>query len=218
MSLNNQSRKSCPISWESMSLSSNENKRFCGVCNKNVHDITQLNTQEINSLVQLHNNDLCVKAYRHQLPPTNNSFINKIIKKAKVVGVVVLLSLFSQGLIAQDKIKKKEYKYKQTETIGKKVTIQGVTVLKGKLRNKKIEGFLVEVFTKDGLKVSTIETDEKGRFSLEIDKDILGDSYSIQVNNFEFNSINVKSVKTMDTQFKLKFKKIPSYQFIGRYF
>lgn len=152
----------CHEDWDKMTPS--EQGKFCALCDKTVHDLTQANYIQIHNTAKAHNNELCIRVDERRARFTGLQ--RRALRRVKRFAIAAMLvfgsSLFAFGEgtdVSECQSILKEYtavpKLKQRFR-GKAMDVDN----KLSLPNTRITIFL------DGDRITTVTTDDEGYFDV----------------------------------------------------
>ena len=89
----------CPSRWEEMK--GDERVRFCGLCQKNVYNLSAMSREAATRLLEEREGDLCARLYRRQdgtiltsdCPVGVKAFASRILRRAAAVTASLLMIL-----------------------------------------------------------------------------------------------------------------------------
>ncbi len=211
----------CEIKWESMEITNDCDRKICKVCNRSVFDVTAKNDKEIEELLKLKNHDICVKSYSYQLSEsqTKKSLIRELWRKSKFAGIILIASLISQDLAAQQK-KKEPDSYHIIQEVVNSDTIIIRGIIKGEkwIGWKKLKNATINLWSEENINLGNIQTERNGRFEFKIERKIIGDNFSISISALDYKRIKIENIKPKETDITIYLEEKKTTFVTGRYF
>lgn len=197
------------MDWNAMQSIENSNDRFCLHCQKEVKDISELSAAEIQT--SLNKSDLCIRATTEQV---NIPFAP--VKKFGRVGLLIFGLFTAYPSSAQVFSDDSGYSIEQTELKSDTVLLKGIVKGERKLKirplrikqtigYKKLQNVTISVLSEEGLLIVGAYPDKDGRFEIPVDRRLLGEVFSIVVDDkgdTYYNTIETDNIETKDTNFK----------------
>jgi len=211
----------CQIEWESMTKGKQLDRRFCEICAKSVFDISNKSDKEIEKLFNDEEKNICVKSLSFQLTnqqKKKNPF--KVIwRKGKFVGLILIASLVSQDLSAQQK-KKQPNSYHIVQNIPNSDTITIRGIIKGErfIGWKKLKNVSINIWSKENINLGFFHTERNGKFEFSINKKLVGENFSISISAWDYKRITIENLESKDTKIEVFLEEQKTIIVTGRYF
>lgn len=211
----------CKVEWESMKTTNELDTRNCTVCSKFVFDVTTKNDREIEELLKQNDNNICVKSLSYQLSENQSKKnpIKYLWRKGKFIGLILVASLISQDLAAQQRKKQPDsYHIVQESLKTDTITIKGIVKGEKWLGWKKVNNATINLWSEENINLGNIQTEKNGKFEFRLDKKLIGNNFSISISAWDFKTIKVEQLKSKDTEIKVYLKEEETIFVTGRYF
>jgi hypothetical protein len=167
--------KPCPASWEEMN--GNDSIRFCGLCQLNVYNLSNLTKTEAEKLITQTEGRLCVKFYQRadgtvltQDCPVGLRAVRKQVSKIAATAFSTLLSLFTSNstvrlAFAQDlKLDQSKPTIKRTDSPFTSSSIEGNVI---DVLQSVISGAQVTLINQQTKRELVTKTSDIGRFKFQ---------------------------------------------------
>lgn len=210
--------KPCNKRWNNMQNTENSEFKNCQNCIEKVYDLRAKSKSEIESWYKKNKENVCVIANTNHL--TQNSGNKKSIFDLRKIGIASVLigsSLLSPNLYAQESEKANSFSIEQTDLKSKNITIEGIVKVKGFIGWKKLDKYNINIYSNDVL-ISEILVDKKGKFKLELNKQILSKKMSISIHAVGYKSIRIKEIEVKDTMLRVYLDKKDFGVLVGRFY
>lgn len=211
----------CKIEWNLMIEGNQADRRFCRICSKHVFDISSMNDNEIEKLYFQEGRNICVKSLSYQLDnqkKKKNPF-KALWRKGKFVGLILLASLVSQELSAQQKKKEPDsYHIFQEALNSDTITVKGVIKGERFIGWKKLKNAAINIWSEENVNLGNFQTGKDGKFEFRIDRKIVGDCFSISISALDYRRIKVENLEPKDTKIEVFLEEQETVIVTGRYF
>lgn len=201
--------KPCKINIDEMNISLNDKVRFCENCKTNVHDIRDLSTDEIKTLKNSNNTNLCVIADSNQL------LKSKKIRNITLSSLFIFSSLFSNEINAQYKSKLGSFEIKQSLIRTDSIEVSGFVYIKGTFGWRKISDYDLNIYS-DGKLIDSQIIKKNKKFTLQYEYGIY-DNISLIITHKGYEMMELKDIKFTNTKIKV-YLTPKRFQVIGRFF
>ncbi|WCM42022.1 hypothetical protein MG290_13975 [Flavobacterium sp. CBA20B-1] len=201
--------KPCKINIDEMNISLNDKVRFCENCKTNVHDIRDLSTDEIKTLKNSNNNNLCVIADSNQL------LKSKKIRNITLSSLFIFSSLFSNEINAQYKSKLGSFEIKQSLIRTDSIEVSGFVYIKGTFGWRKISDYDLNIYS-DGKLIDSQIIKKNKKFTLQYEYGIY-DNISLIITHKGYEMMELKDIKFTNTKIKV-YLAPKRFKVIGRFF
>lgn len=192
--------------------------RNCQNCNNKVYDLRAKSNSQINNWFKKNKENACVIANANQLTFNSRnkySFFN--LRKIGIASVFISSSFLNPNLYAQESKKANSFVIEQTDLNSKKITIEGIVKVKGLIGWKRLAEYNINVYSNNTLVTESL-LDEKGKFKLELDKNILSDKMTISIHAVNYKSIRIEEIEVKDTMIKIYLEKRGPRVLVGRFY
>lgn len=211
----------CQIEWKSMTKGKQLDRRFCKICARSVFDISSKNDKEIEKLFNEEGTNICVKSLSSQLTnqPNRNNPFKVVWRRVKFVGLILIASLISQDLSAQQK-KKEPDSYHIVQNLSNSDTIIIKGIIKGErfIGWKKVVDASVKIWSEESINLGNFQTERNGKFEFSIDKKLVGDNFSISILAWDYKSIKIENLDAQDTELEVYLEEQETSVLLGRFF
>lgn len=209
--------KPCNKRWNNMLQTKSSNEKFCQNCSEKVFDLRGKNKTEINNWYKENNENVCVIAKSNQLNPTSQNEKNIInFRKIGIASVIIGSSLLSPNIYAQEK-KADTFTIEQTELQSDNIKIEGIVKVKALIGWKKLNEYNINVYSNDTL-LKEVLIDEKGRFTIEINRKLMSDKMTISIHAVKYKSIRIEEIEVKDTMIQVFLEKRGPRIIVGRFY
>ena len=210
--------KPCNKRWNDMQETFSSNEKFCQNCNEKVFDIRTKSKSEIQNWYKENNENVCVLANTNQL--TQELEKKKSIFDLRKIGIASVLigsSLFNPNMYAQESEKANSFTVEQTELKSENIIIEGIVKIKAFIGWKKIDEFKVNIYSNEVF-VTDLLIDKKGKFKLELNKELFSENLSISIHAEGYKSIRIDEIEVKDTMLRVYLDKKDFRVLVGRFY